>query len=315
MQVKQDTAAVLAALKAMNGPKIRDLPPPEGRKAYRDMIRAVDRPVPASVATADLTAPGPAGPLPVRLYTPTRLVGGAVVVFFHGGGWVIGDLESHDGFCGEMAEILGLRVVAVDYRLAPEHPFPAAHEDCLAAARWVAGSPKALGGAVEGIALAGDSAGGNLAAATALQLRGDAGVRVLAQFLIYPATDMMEASESHRLFGEGYLLERGDMEFFGNAYYPRPEDRADPRASLIRAPDLSGLPPAVVLTCGLDPLRDEGRAFAARLIVSGVEVHFHEAPSQIHGVITMRQAIPSSAGPISACLADFGAMIGRAARG
>jgi acetyl esterase len=213
-------------------------------------------------------------------------------VFFHGGGWVTGDLDTHDPLCRRLALLGRLRVVAIDYRLAPEHPFPAAPDDCEAAARWVAGVPPELGLSPTGLVLAGDSAGGNLAIVTALALRdAPAAVPVIAHWAIYPATDLATPYPSFAQFGEGHFLTTAMMRWFDEAYRPDP---AHPRASPLTA-DLAGLPPALVTTAGLDPIRDQGRAYAAKLAQAGVSVAFREAAGMIHGSLNLRRAIPSAA--------------------
>lgn len=298
--VQPDTAQILELINSTPGPKLYELPPADARAMYLEMGRQLDLPPDTLHAITDLEIEGAGQKIGARLYTPVAGAEGPVLVYFHGGGWVIGDLESHHGFCVAIARQLQLRVLAVDYRLAPEHRFPAAHDDCLAVAKWAATSPVELGAPVAGIALAGDSAGGNLAIATSMALSGAA--KPLAQLLLYPATDLAEQSASYHSCGEGYLLDRPLMEWFCNAYAPDAAQRADPRLSSLRADDLSGTPPTVMLTCGLDPLRDEGRAFAARLITAGVEVHFSEAEGQIHGIATLRGAISSGRAPLAASL-------------
>jgi acetyl esterase len=249
----------------------------------------------------DLSIPGPAGDIPARLYDPrASREPGPAVVFFHGGGFVIGDLDSHGSFTAEMARALDLPVIAVDYRLAPEFPWPAAPDDCEAAARWVASSPTELGRSITSLILSGDSAGGNLTIVTAAALRDQAAkVPVIAQLPFYPATDASKEYPSYSEFSEGYLLTRDSMEWFMAAY----KSEGDHIRSSPLLGDLAGMPPAVVVTASLDPIRDQGRAYAAALALAGVPVVFREAKGNIHGFITLRKAIPSSVGDVMGAFA------------
>jgi acetyl esterase len=236
-----------------------------------------------------LRIPGPAGPIPARLYvapgaapTPRPLL-----VYFHGGGWVVGGLDTHDGPCRFLATHSGAAVLSVDYRLAPEHPFPAAVEDALAAFRWAAASAAELGADPARIAVIGDSAGGNLAAAVALLARDGGGPQPAMQALIYPVTDAVGGQRSRDLFARGFLLTKADMDWFERHYLPDPSVSADPRVSVLRAEDLAGLPPAYVTTAGFDPLRDEGELYAERLRAAGNRVALRRHPGLIHGFANM----------------------------
>jgi acetyl esterase len=232
-----------------------------------------------------------------------------VLVFYHGGGFVIGDLDSHDGICGEMARQLDLPVIAVDYRMGPEAPFPAAPEDCIAAARWVATSPKELGLNVTGLVTAGDSAGGNLTLVVGIALRDEpAKVPVIAQWPIYPATDMDANEGSMEEFAAGFFLEADTMAWFMDHYAA---DSSDWRASPMLK-DAHGMPPTVLVTAGLDPLRDQGRAYAGKLIAAGVPTVFREAKGNVHGFVNMAKAVPSSQGDIAGCLTALKAVINEA---
>jgi acetyl esterase len=245
----------------------------------------------------DLVAPGPHGPIPLRLYRPAAApaAGTAALVFFHGGGWVLGNLESHDGMCRHLAERSGCVVVAVDYRLAPEHKFPAPLDDAGAATAWVAAQAGALGLDPARIAVGGDSAGGNLAAALCLAARDAGGPAIAWQMLLYPATDFAMDTPSHRRFEEGHLLTRESMLWFRDHYLTSPEEAAAWRASPLRAASVAGLPPALVLTASHDPLRDEGEAYGRRLAEAGVPVTLWRVPGQIHGFLPMGKAIAASA--------------------
>ena len=307
--VRNDVQTLLDQLKAMGGLPMNEMPAAEGRALYRTMAAMVDPPRGDLAEVRALSIPGPAGPIAARLYRAAAAADGALLVYYHGGGWVIGDLDSHDSLCAEIARQLALTVVAIDYRLAPEHPFPAAADDCLAATRWLAGSPAELGQAVTALVVAGDSAGGNLAAVVAQALHGQLPVEIAAQWLIYPGVDMVGDYVSLADFGEGFVLTRPVMDWFQASYVPDAADYRDPRASPLLSESLAGQPPAMVLVCGLDPLRDQGRAYAARLVEAGVDVRFREAAGQVHGCMTMRAAIPSAQADLDACLADLKAML------
>jgi acetyl esterase len=231
----------------------------------------------------EIEVAGVASTLAARHYVPEGLGDDApLLVFFHGGGWVLGDLDTHDGVCRLLAAEAGVAVLSVAYRLAPENPFPAAVEDAFAALRWAAANAAALGADPARIAIGGDSAGGNLAAAASILAR-DAGVPMPAmQLLLYPATDAVGGQRSRELFAEGFLLTHADIDVCESHYLPRQSDRRDPRVSVLRAPDLSGLPPAYVATAGFDPLRDEGEAYALRMREAGVPVVLRRHRNLIH---------------------------------
>jgi acetyl esterase len=233
------------------------------------------------------TIPGPAGDLPIRIYTPDGSGPFGVLVYFHGGGFVICDLDTHDGTGRALANGAGCVVVSVDYRLAPEAKFPAAPEDCYAATAWVAKNASELGADAGRLAVAGDSAGGNLAAVVAQMARERGGPRIVHQLLVYPVTDYSFETDSYRENAEGYLLSRDMMQWFWRQYLPTEEDGANPMASPLRASDLSGLPDATVITAGYDPLRDEGEAYAARLREAGVSTALERYEGMFHGFFAM----------------------------
>lgn len=237
------------------------------------------------VARVDaLDVPGPAGAIPARHYVPPgERSGRPLVVYYHGGGWVVGDLDTHDGLCRFLARELDASVLAVDYRLAPEHQFPAAADDAVAAFRWAVSAAATLGCDPARVGVAGDSAGGNLSAVVSLVTTREGGPRPAAQLLIYPATDLLNRHASYRLFADGFFLTAAEMDWYTGHYLPNREAGRDPRASPLLAPDLSGLPPAVVLTAGFDPLRDEGEAFARRLEEAGVPTTLRRFPGLVHG--------------------------------
>ncbi|HLU60328.1 MAG TPA: alpha/beta hydrolase [Pseudonocardia sp.] len=252
----------------------------ETRSHYRSLAvsrRGADF-VPEPVAkVVDDAVDGPAGPVPVRVYTPTG-DRGRVITYLHGGGWVVGDLDTHDPVCRRVANAVGATVVAVDYRLAPEHPYPAPLDDAMAALAWTADRYPGLPHVV-----AGDSAGASLAAGAALRARDGNGPALAAQLLVYPATDPSMSTPSMRDNGEGYFLTRADMAWFYDQYLPDRARRGEPHVDLLHAPDLAGLPPAVVATAEFDPLRDEGDAYAQRLRAAGVAVRHVPGPGLIHG--------------------------------
>src|SRR5438874_6338251 len=234
------------------------------------------------------TVPGPRGEIPVRVYTPEGRAPFPVLVYFHGGGWVIGSLETHDGICRHLANAAGAVVVSVDYRLAPEHPFPASGEDAYAATRWVAANAAAIGGDPRHIAVGGDSAGGNLAAVVPLMARDRGGPPLVFQLLVYPVTDVPSAkTASYRENAEGYFLTAKMMHWFWNHYCGKNPDLSDPYLCPLRAKDLKRLPPALVVTAEFDPLRDEGEAYAARLREAGVAATAKRYPGMIHGFFGM----------------------------
>jgi acetyl esterase len=240
------------------------------------------------------------GPVPLRLYDRRGERGpGPLLLFFHGGGWAIGDLDTHEPFCIDVALALDVPVVAVDYRLAPENPFPAAVEDALAAARWAASGPQKLGRTATCLFLAGDSAGGNLAAVVSAALRDEpADVPIAGQWLIYPAADPGVHYPSYDQFCEGHLLTKASMDWFEDSY-AGPKD--DWRFAPLRA-GAAGLPPSFVVTASLDPIRDQGRAYAARCAEAGVETVYWEAEGTIHGFLNLRKAIPSGQEDFARCL-------------
>jgi acetyl esterase len=253
--------------------------------AVRAFMAAAPRPEGEAVGNVeDRTVPGPHGDIPVRIYTPTGATGTLPgLVWFHGGGWVIGNLDSADFACRMVTNASGCRLVSVDYRLAPENKFPAPVDDCLAATTWVAENGGSLGIDPSRIAVGGDSAGGNLAAAVAHLAKDAGGPAIAFQALVYPVTDYGWETGSYRDNAEGYLLTRASMEWFWGHYVNTAADGEDPRCSPLRAKDLSGLPPAIVITAEFDPLRDEGEAYAKRLKEAGVPTTQKRYDGQIHG--------------------------------
>jgi acetyl esterase len=277
---------VLEQLSAQGGLGVDAMTPVEARKSFE----ALRTPFPGEPVerVENRVIPGPEGELPVRIYTPGESRSPApAVVYFHGGGWVVGSLDSHENLCRALANRARAVVVSVDYRLAPEHRFPAAAEDCYAAAHWVAEHGAEIGVDGERIAVAGDSAGGNLAAVVALMARNLGGPELRQQTLIYPVTDHDFETPSYRDNADGYLLTRDAMRWFWSHYVPDTGRRSDPYASPLRAEKFGELPSALVVTAEYDPLRDEGEAYAARLREAGVPVELARYDGQIHGFVSM----------------------------
>ena len=315
MPLDPPTAAVLEMLANSGAPMAMvDGTPQQAREGFRTMTYGIRDPATLAPVRAveDGTIPGPAGDIPIRTYRPDADGPVPTVVFFHGGGFVIGDLDTHDDHGRLICHLVEAVVVSVDYRLAPEHPFPAGFEDCLAATRWVAEHIDELGGDADRIAVAGDSAGGNLAAAVALSTKDD-GPRLTAQLLIYPGVDFREDDELHpsRIEnGEGLFLTAEDMRWFRNHYLHEEEHAEDPRASVLLAPDLAGLPPAVVGTGEYDPLRDEGEAYAKALEDAGVKVVLRRYDGLIHGFFGMGNISPASAAAAKDLCEELRALLG-----
>jgi acetyl esterase len=238
-------------------------------------------------AVADRTIPGPGGSLGLRVYTPPGTGPFPLLVFFHGSGWVVCDLDTHDPLCRNLCVEAGCVVVSVDYRLAPEHRFPAAPDDCLAATRWCAEHAAEIGADPARVAVAGDSSGGTLAAVTALRVRDEGGPRLAGQLLVYPSADLgLPATPSLAEYGEGYGLGTADLRWFWDKYLA-PGDARHPHASPMHAPDLRGLPPALVITAECDPLRDDGERFAERLREAGVPTTVSRYEGATHGFFTL----------------------------
>ncbi|MGZ8282759.1 MAG: alpha/beta hydrolase [Allosphingosinicella sp.] len=305
--VRPDVRLFLDFLNNLPGPKTYEVGPAEARMMMAKSRQVADAPTGELAVIRDLNMPGPGGEIRLRLFDARdQREPGPLFLFLHGGGFVLGDLDTHEPFCAEMARELDLPVLAVDYRLAPEHPWPAGVEDAIAAARWAADSPAALGRDVTGLVVCGDSAGGNFAIVVSLALRDEpARVPVLAQWPIYPAADPDKGYPSKTDFGEGYLLTRRSMDYYEDCYCA---DVRDWRyAPLVKSQ--AGMPPTLVLTAGLDPIRDQGRAYAAACIHAGVPTVFREAEGNIHGFINLRKAVPSSADDIRGAVAALKLML------
>ena len=290
--VRPDVKGFLDFLAMAGGPTMSEMGAEGARASYLQMSAVAEMEPRALAVIRDLTCPGPAGDIPLRFYDAreTREPGPAVM-FYHGGGFVIGDLDSHHALCTEIAAGLDLPVIAVHYRLAPEHVFPAAPDDCEAASRWVAGSPEALGRAITGLIPMGDSAGGNLAIVVTQALaETPAAVPVVVQVPIYPLSDDKPDHQSMLDFAEGFLLTAETMAWFSDAYQAvLGHKRAYPIYG-----DHTVTPPTVLVTAGLDPIRDSGRVYGIELIKAGVDVVFLEMKGSIHGFTQVRKAIPSA---------------------
>jgi acetyl esterase len=294
MPLDPDAQLVLEMIRVAGRPPFETLTPAEAREAYINSRRVLQPPPEDIAEVRDLSAPGPVSEIPVRVYrakgtTPAEKL--PALIYYHGGGWLLGDLDSHDGVCRRFANAARCCVVSVDYRMAPEHKFPAAVDDCEAATKWAVAQADALGIDPARVAVGGDSAGGNLAAVMALLARNGALPPLAFQLLIYPATDMMMTSVSSQTITEGVPLTSKTMRWFIDHYMRDGADARDWRASPLRAADLSGTAQALVLTCACDPLCDEGIAYARRLEREGVRVaHLHYS-DQIHGFMSMGRII------------------------
>jgi acetyl esterase len=284
--------AMLEAAKAIEMPPMAMIPPPMVREMYRTQRVGQDAGAPKDLTVRDLEVAGGAGPIKARLYVakdaPTP---SGCLVYFHGGGFVIGDLDTHDDFLRRLTAASGLRVLAVDYRLAPEHPFPAAHDDALAAVKWAIDHAAEIGADPKKIAVGGCSAGGNLAACLAIELKNDAAHKLAFQLLLYPATAMEQETQSRKDLATGYVLTAEIMEWFAGhfAAIAHPQGRrAEPKHA-----DVSGVAPALVITAGFDPLKDEGKAYAAQLNAAGVKATHVEYPSFVHDFMIMASVSPA----------------------
>ena len=303
--MRPDVRQFLDYIESLNRPKGYE-DGPEGARKMMVASRYAFEPEAREIAIVRDVA----GPVPLRLYDARAERGpGPLLVFIHGGGWVIGDIETHEPFCIDVAIELDVPVVSVDYRLAPENPFPAAFDDSLAAVRWIADAPAELGRKPTSLFLAGDSAGGNLSAAVSAALRDEpAAVPVPGQWLIYPAADPCVRYPSYDAFCEGHLLTKESMDWFEESYAgPKDDWRYSPLLN-----GAAGLPPTFVVTAGLDPIRDQGRAYAARCAEAGVETIYWEAPGTIHGFLNLRKGIPSSQEDFARCIAYLKPWVERA---
>jgi acetyl esterase len=300
--------ALLRLIEEKGVPATHTLTPVQARAFYRERRTFTQPDAPEVASVQDLQATGPAGPVPVRSYRPAGSSAAAllpVLVYFHGGGWVIGDLDTHDVLCRQLANLSGCAVVSVDYRMGPEHRFPAAVDDAIAATRWVRAQAQALKVDASRLAVGGDSAGGNLAAVVALGARDAGDLPIAFQLLIYPATDQRRGAPSHAANGQGYLLTKENMDYFHDHYIPDARDDLDWRASPLLHANHAKLPPAFVLTAGYDPLRDEGLQYAQKLSEAGNRAALVNFERQIHGFILMGRVLDEANVAVQLCAAQL----------
>ena len=301
MPLDPQAKTLLDQIASVNGPKLHTLSAPDARRVTGSMFQAPPEKIEKVFKIENRKIPGPAGSIPIRVYTPEGPGPFPVLVFFHGGGWVICDLDSHDAPCRQLTNKAGCVTVSVDYRLAPEHKFPAGVEDCFAATKWVAENAKELNVDANRLAVGGDSAGGNLSAVISQLARDASGPKIALQLLIYPATEAELDTQSHKTFTD-YFLTRDDILWFWAHYLRGPADRKDPRVAPALAKSFKGLPPALIITAEFDPLRDEGEAYGEKLRAAGVPVTISRYEGMIHGFVSMsdvldkgKQAIDESA--------------------
>jgi acetyl esterase len=302
MKVHPDVQALIAAGRAAGSLPFEAMDPVRARQAYADRRHLLQEPRDEVAELSDLTIEGPAGPLALRLYRGAGTRADAVLpclLYLHGGGWVLGNLDSHDGICCRLANEAACCVVAVDYRLAPEHRFPAAVNDCAAALTYLSSYAAALRIDAARIAVGGDSAGGNLAAVLAITSRDGSLPRMLYQVLLYPAVDLSMTGESYATTTAGMTITPATMRYFVDHYAPDVASRRDWRASPLHAASLAGVAPAFVMTCGHDPLREEGRRYAERLAREGVPVTTLHMSEHTHGMLTLSKVITATAGVLA----------------
>ena len=296
MALDPQARAVLDLIIKSGRPPYHQLSPKEARQLFRE-TRPASTPVPPEIGVVrNVLTEGRDGAVPVRVYRPAGVAATTLLpglVYFHGGGWVIGDLDTHDVLCRQLTAEAGITVASVDYRLAPEHKFPAAVDDAWEATRWVSASAERLGIDARRLAVGGDSAGGNLAAVVALLARDAGGPSIAYQALLYPVTDLDAESRSYTDFADGYMLTRDSMRWFAAQYLAAKDQATDWRVSPLRAATLAGLPPALIVTAGFDPLRDEGEAYARRLRDADVRADYACYGGMLHGFVGMGRLLDS----------------------
>ena len=306
----REVAALLAAIAASGAPALETLTPNEARASVALMREMLWPPVPDVIIRT--VEAGDQLPVRIRIYRPPNTGGDQLLpgmIYFHGGGWVVGDLDLYNALCASLAIEGGLSVVSVDYRLAPEHRFPSAFEDSTRATVWIAAHARELGLDVDRLALGGDSAGSALAASTAIWCRDRGDPSIRAEFLLYPAVDLDQERASYREIGEGYILTTRALRWFRDHYLERRSDAEDWRASPLRAQSHVHLPPAFILTCGFDPLRDEGGEYASVLRSAGVSVVHHHVADQVHGFLQWGGAVAASNKALAHCAATLVRML------
>jgi acetyl esterase len=284
---------------------VEEMTTQEMRDSLEARARMTGGPPEAVAQVTDTTLPGPAGPLTARIYVPDAALPMPGLVFFHGGGWARGSLQTHDVLCRALANGASCVVISVDYRMAPEYQFPAAADDAIAATNWVAANADALGIDAGRLAVGGDSAGGNLAAAVALALRDESGPALAHQLLIYPVLNRDFETTSYKANATGYMLTRAAMQHYWRLYLREESDGDDPRASPLRAASLANLPAATIVTAEYDPLLDEGRAYAGRLRQAGVQVEYREYAGLVHGFATSAGAIDAGRAAVQDCASSL----------
>jgi acetyl esterase len=289
--------AVIDLVLKSGRPAYHTLSPKDARQLFRE-TRPASTPTPPQIGSVrDVVTTGGPVAIPLRVYRPAGVPDTTAVpayIYFHGGGWVIGDLDTHDVICRQLTAASGAGVISVDYRMAPEHKFPAAAEDAWAATQWIAAHAAALGIDPSRLAVGGDSAGGNLAAVVALMARDAGGPAIKLQVLIYPVTDVMRETRTYADFADGYMLTRDSMRWFIAHYLRGKDDASDWRVSPLRAASLAGLPPALIITAGFDPLRDEGEQYAGRLRDAGVMVDYACYGGMVHGFLGMGKLLDTA---------------------
>jgi len=311
MQLDPDAQVLLDAMIKAGLPPIETLTPAAARQRWRDIREALNQPQPAVAEVRELAAQGPHGSIPLRLYGHRALAPRApqpVLVFFHGGGWVFGDLETHDNLCRSLANLAECAVVSVDYRLAPEAKFPVAVDDAFAATQWVADNAQTLGLDPVRLAVAGDSAGGNLATVVSLMAARSGAIKIVYQVLLYPTTDLALTHDSYRRAGQQFNLTTAAMRWFRELYLTGPDEVDDWRASPLRAREFANMPPAFIATAGCDPLCDEGEAYARLLERNNVPATLRHFPGQMHGFASMVGFVRAA----EDVLADVGAALKQA---
>ena len=306
MPLDPQAEALLAQMKEQGLPPFEEMTVPQAREVIAG-FRELQAEPPPIAAAEDRTVPGPAGDIPIRVYMPQAPAPRPVLVYFHGGGWTIGNVDITDRPCRALAHATGGVVVSVEYRMAPEDKFPAALDDCYAVTRWAAEHAAELGADPDRLVVIGDSAGGNLAAAVALLAREQGTPTIAYQVLIYPVTDHGCGWPSYSENADGYLLTRATMHWFWSHYLSNADEGQDWRASPLRASDFSNLPPALIATCEFDPLRDEGEAYGERLLAAGVPTKVHRFDGMIHGFFWMTLVMPQAQQLIDEIAAELAA--------
>lgn len=300
MPLDPQVRVLLEQIKKFQTQPLSSLEPAVARQSMQ-LLANFTKPAESVASVKDITIPGPNGTIPMRIYTPFGTGPFPLFIFFHGGGWVLGDLDTYDDLCHQLTNKAAAIVISVAYRLAPEHKFPAAPQDCYAATQWIAEHASEYNGDPTRIAIGGDSAGGNLTAVVTQMARAQQGPHLIFQLLIYPATDMTAATASLSENAEGYFLTRDDLHWFTHHYLRTEADKHDPLASPYLAADLHGLPPALIITCEYDPLRDEGELYGQRLQEAGVPVIIHRYPGMIHGFVSLSSFLQQGHNAIQEC--------------